>query len=301
MNAIFKNYHTFYNMVLSTTMMSNALTPSFEVDAKAIIDFIGKAYKKDDAFNDTCKDLILEQLSTLGLTTDQQAVYNARNFEAKLTDNDVLFDIKGDVLTKLQDMMSVENSEINAGWFDYSHYKTYQADVRFAKIRATSATGHLLATRQVGILHALGIGCDVDLEEAVTRLTQCVFWGDIPSVYYLAHTYNLMNNIEKAKLFYELAELEEKYLRSGFTVLPDCAKRTYSEEACVYYAIISSIKQDVVYAYNKSAIDFSFIEAIRSDTLDYFDRMRFINEYDKKQWKNVTNSAEKPSKKIGFN
>ncbi len=300
MNAIFKNYYTFYNMLLSTTMMSNFLTPAFEKDAKDIIDFIGKAYRKDEEFNSSCKELILEQLSTLGLTTDQQAVYNARSFDSKLTDTDVMFDIKGDVLTKLQDMMAVENSEINAGWFDYSHYKTYQANVRFAKIRATSATGHLLATRQVGILHALGIGCDVDLEEAVTRLTQCVFWGDITSSYYLAYVYSLMSETEKSKIFYELAELEEKYLRSGFTVLPNSAKSKYSEDACVYYAIISSIKQDVVYAYNKSYIDFSFIEAIRSESLDYFDRMKFINEYDRKLWKNVTNSSEKPSKTIGF-
>ena len=301
MDAIFNSYDTFYNMVFSTTMMSNALTPSFEADAKAIIDFIGKAYKKDNNFNDTCKELIIEKLTALGLTTDQQAVYNSRNFESTFTDEDVLFDIKGDVLATLQNMMSSANSEINAGWFDYSHYKTYNARVRFSKIRTTSTTGNILATRQMGILHALGIGCDVDLEEAVTRLTQCTFWGDIPSVYYLAHTYNLMNNTEKANLFYELAELEEKYLRSGFTVLPNSVKNEYSEDAYIYYSIISSIKQDVVYAYGKSTIDFSFIEAIRSDSLDYFDKMRLINDYDKKLWKNVTNSADRPNKKIGFN
>ncbi len=300
MDTIFKNYSTFYNMVLSTTMMSNTRTPELESDATKIIDFIGRAMRLDDEFIEHCKRTILDDLSALGLTADQQAVYRSRKFGDSYSDSDVLFDIKGDVLTRLQSLSQINRTEINPSWFDYTHYKTYQADIRFSKIYIASASGNLLTTRQVGILLALGIGCEQDLDEAIHRLTQCVVWGNIPSMFYLAYAYKLAGNEGKSKVYYELAELSQKYLRSGYTILPDVAKKAYSQEAQTLYVYVSTIKQDIVYAYEKSAIDFSFVEAITSDSLDYFEKMAYINDYERKEWKNVTNSSEKPSKKLGF-
>ncbi len=297
---IFKNYDAFYNMVLSVTMMSNTQTEEFEADAGAIIDFIGASYNLESGFVAECKDVILNDLGTLGLTTDQQAVYSSREYGDVFSDRDALFDIKGDVLSKLQSLGDQPHPDMNASWYDYSHYKTYQADVRFAKIKRTSASGNLIATRQTGILIALGIGCEVNLKEALNRLYQCVAWGDIPAMHYFSYVLELSGEKDQAKIFSELTELSKKYLLSGYTVLPDEAKTEYSEEACAYYAIISSIKQDIVYAYNKTNIDFSFVEAISSPSLDYFQKMSFINNYDKKDWKDVTNSPENPSKKFGF-
>ena len=299
MDGIFRNYEAFYNMVLSTTIMSNAPTPELEKDARSIISFIGKAYRLDDALIEKCKTVILDQLSGLGLTTDQQAVYSSRSYGDGFSAADVLFDIKGDVLTKLQSLSKIKDLEINPGWYDYSHYKTYQAQVRFAKIYTTAASGNLITTRQVGILQTLGIGCTMDVQEGIRRLTQCVLWGDIPSMYYLAYAYELEGNRPKADVCRELTELAEKYLKTGCTVLPKDAS-SYSEEARDYYTFISTIKQDIVYAYDRYDIDFSFVEAITSDSLDRFGRMDYINNYDRKQWKNVTNSSEKPTRKFGF-
>ena len=188
MDTIFKNYIAFYNMVLSTTMMSNTQTPELKSDANKIIDFIGRALRLSEAFIDHSKRIILDDLSSLGLTADQQAVYRSRTFGDNYSDKDILFDIKGDVLTRLQNLSDMHNAEINPSWFDYSHYKTYQSNIRFSKIYTASASGNLLTTRQVGILLALGIGCDTDINEAIHRFTQCVFWGDIPSMFYLAYT-----------------------------------------------------------------------------------------------------------------
>ncbi len=300
MKETFKNYFVFYNMVLSATIMSNTASDEFDADAKRIIDFIGKAYKMDDDFISRCSQVILEELVSLGLTTDQQAVYSSREYGDKFTGKDVLFDIKGDVLSRLQKIGESERVDINKNWFDYSHYKTYDANVRFSKIYMASATGNLISTRQVGILKALGIGCEKDIDESAKRLTQCVFWGDIPSAYLLAYVYALSGDEKKSALYYEVAELVNKYLNSGYTVLPDEAKKTYSKDACTFYVYISSIKQDVVYAYNKASIDFSFIEAITSNKIDYFTRMSFINNYDMRDWKEVTNSSVKPSKRLGF-
>ena len=298
---IFKNYEAFYNMVLSTTIMSNTRTDEFVSDAKKIIDFIGKAYRFSDEFTAFCSSIILDELVKLSKTTDQQVVYSRRQFGDVYDDMDSLFDIKGDVLATIQNIGVSRDGNISEGWFDYKHYKTYQADIRFAKINITSASGNIIATRQVGLLLALGIGCEQDFDRAILRLTQCALWGDIAAMHYLAYVYELTGADKKAQLYYEVSELASKYLYSGCTVLSESDKKAYSEDARTYYAYISSIKQDVVQAHEKYNIDFSFIEAIMSSELDYYKRMNYINNYAKQEWKEITNSSLRPSKRIGFN
>lgn len=303
MNPFFTIYEPFYNMILSTTIMSNAICPAFVEDSNRIIDFIGNAYRLDKKLIEDCKSFILDELVTLGLTTDQRAIYGSRRFGDEYSDRDVLFDIKGDVLTKLQEMAeeaAYKKGDVNSGWFDYSHYKTYQANVRFAKINTASASGDVACTRQIGLLRILGIGCPVDIKEGIVRLYQCVCWGDIPATYYLAYAYTLFGNEEASKLFYELAELFDKYLKSGYTVLPKEAVEQYSERARLNYIYISSIKQDIVFAHEAYRIDFSFVEAITSPGLEYSEIMYHINNYSKYEWKEITNSSAKPVPQVGF-
>ncbi|MGN0765399.1 MAG: hypothetical protein ACI4MO_02840 [Christensenellales bacterium] len=298
---IFKNYEAFYNMVLCTTMLSNSKTDAVIEDSKQIIRFIGKAYKMEDSSIDECSSMILDSLITLGLTTDQMAVYSSREYGCEFSDMDTLFDIKGDVLTKLQNIGKSENPDVNPTWFDYSHYKTYQANVRFAKISATAACGNLIAARQTGIMKALGIGCEKDVDNAIKRFTQCVFWGDVPSMFLLAYSYHISRDDKNSELFYSLADLSSKYLNMGYTVLPDDVAANYSDAVKTYYIYISSIKQDIVYSYSINNIDYSFLEVIMSDKVDYSKKMYYINNYKQKEWKDVTNSAFVPTKKLGFN
>lgn len=62
-DEIFKNYEVFYNMVLSTTIMSNARSEQLTQDSKKIIDFIGKSYELGDEFINDCADIIINELS----------------------------------------------------------------------------------------------------------------------------------------------------------------------------------------------------------------------------------------------
>ncbi len=303
MKEIFKNYEAFYNMVLSTTIMSNTSTPELDNDARRIIEFIGKAYKFEDKFIEKCTSIILDELSSFALTIDQDAVYTSRELGDKFSDKDVLFDIKGDVLNKLNGIFESRDEKIigiNRNWFDYTHYKTYEAHVRFSKINIASASGSLICTKQAGILKILGIGCEENLEEGIYRLMQCAIWGDIPSMYLLAYAYKLAGNEEKSKLFYEISEISKKYLNVGYTELSKEVRKQYSEEAYIYFVYIATIKQDIINACHMKTIDFSFIEAITSDKLDYYKRMYYINNYERKEWKEVTNSSREPSKVIGF-
>ncbi len=304
---IFKNYETFYNMVLSTTIMSNNQNYDLINDDKKIIDFIGQAHKFDQNFIDYCKKVITEDLIRLARTTDQQAIYNSRRFGEQYTDEDSLFDIKGDVLYILQDIgkdamsPSSYNKAINPGWFDYSHYKSYQADVRFSKIDIAASTGNVIATRQVGILYSLGIGCKKNLDRAITRFKYCVYWGDISSMYYLGYVYALKGDLENSRNYYDLATICESYLYAGVTVLPDSIKKRYNETVINNYIYIASIKQDIIKTYNMTNIDFSFVEAILTESLDFHQRMNYINNYRDLNWKEITNSSAKTRKPIGFN
>ena len=103
-----------------------------------------------------------------------------------------------------------------------------------------------------------------------------------------------------SQIFTEVAVLADKYLHAGYTVVSSEDKEKYSQKAIETYLLISSILQDVVYAQNKQNIDFSFVEAILSPELDYFKRMYFVNNYERKEWRDVTNSAHNPANKIGF-
>lgn len=301
MKKIFKNYEVFYNMVLSSTIMSNSFSEDFETDSKKIIDFIGRAFEKDENFIQNATDVIHNQLNTLALTTDQQAIYSNRKFGEVYSEDDSVFDIKGDVLVTLNNIGKTLPKF--STWFDYSHYNTYQADVRYYKIKETSSTGELLTTRQAGILNALGIGCEVNYTASIRRLSQSAFWGDIPSMYYLAYVYKLAGDEKNSKIFYEVAHLSSTYLNDGYTVLPDASKKVNSEEACNWYAIIASIKRDIVCNLESqtsySLIDFSFIEVITLEKLTYSERMRYTNDYFKKEWKVVTNTPTKNT--VGFN
>lgn len=294
---IFENYEAFYTMLISTTMLSNTMTKDVAADSEKVIEFVGKAFGLNANLIEQCKDVVLRKLSSVALISDAKALYNSVQPQDKHDEETILFEIKSNVLEEIFNLGS-NNGKHNH--FDYTHYNAYEPHVRFFKISEESLGGNIIATRQVGIMKMLGIGCEKNVFEAISRLLQCSLWADVPSMYLLAHCYAAVGNDEKSAIFYQLANLCGKYLTGGITVLPQEARNAVSEDAATYYAYVSTILQDVILAYKVFDVDFSFVEAITSDNLDYFQRMNFINNYDKKEWKNVTNSAIRPSKRIGF-
>ena len=297
---IFNNYEAFFTMLTSTMLMSNNPCGSFNNDCNEIIDFVASAYSLDEKTVEDCKECIYKILSPISLVADRNAIFGGREFGDDLSDDDVLSDIKCDVISALERISKLNSPCINPDWFDYNHYLSYNSSVRYQEIKLASSSGNIIANRQVAILLALGIGTEKNLEESETRLLRGALWGDIPSVKLLARLYAITNNTKMQQIFSEVALLTDKYLHAGYTVIPEKEKANYSEESITYYVYISSILQDIVYAYNRQNIDFSFLEALMTDSLDYFKRMYYINNYERKEWKDLTNSALNPTKKIGF-
>ena len=297
---LFENYEAFYTMLTATMVMSNRPSGSFNEDCDAIIDFIGNAYSLSDEVIKSCKECIYVSLAPISMVVDKKAIFSNRQFGDYLNDMDVLNDIKCSVISFLERLSKSNSPSINPDWFDYNHYFSYNARVRYEEIKVAASGGNPVINRQMGLLLALGIGTEKNLTESANRLKRCALWGDLPSIKLLATVYQLQGDTEKASITKEVATLAENYLHAGYTVIPQESAKKYSEQAISYYSLISSILQDVVYALNKHNIDFSFVEAISSDELDYYKRMHFVNNYQRAEWRDVTNSAHNPAKKIGF-
>ena len=297
---LFENYEAFYTMLTATMVMSNRPSGSFNEDCDAIIDFIGNAYSLSDEVIKSCKECIYVSLAPISMVVDKKAIFSNRQFGDYLNDMDVLNDIKCSVISFLERLSKSNSPSINPDWFDYNHYFSYNARVRYEEIKVAASGGNPVINRQMGLLLALGIGTEKNLTESANRLKRCALWGDLPSIKLLATVYQLQGDTEKASVTKEVATLAENYLHAGYTVIPQESAKKYSEQAISYYSLISSILQDVVYALNKHNIDFSFVEAISSDELDYYKRMHFVNNYQRAEWRDVTNSAHNPAKKIGF-
>ena len=297
---LFENYEAFYTMLTATMVMSNRPSGSFNEDCDAIIDFIGNAYSLSDEVIKSCKECIYVSLAPISMVVDKKAIFSNRQFGDYLNDMDVLNDIKCSVISFLERLSKSNSPSINPDWFDYNHYFSYNARVRYEEIKVAASGGNPVINRQMGLLLALGIGTEKNLTESANRLKRCALWGDLPSIKLLATVYQLQGDAEKASVTKEVATLAENYLHAGYTVIPQESAKKYSEQAISYYSLISSILQDVVYALNKHNIDFSFVEAISSDELDYYKRMYFVNNYQRAEWRDVTNSAHNPAKKIGF-
>lgn len=288
-------------MMLSCAVMTNTYSPDAVEDCGKIIDFIGAAYEVSGEYIERAKEIILGELAKASTVQDFAAFDSSKTYDAEYTEIERYIEVKSDIVASLEIMRKSSHLE-NPGWVDYSHYCVYQANLRYKKLAEHSVTGDLTATRQVGILLALGIGCEVDLSAASRKLLQCALWGDVSSAKLLAYVAKLSGNEARARYLAEYAKLVSVYLDDGITVLPEEEKTRYSNEACLLYIYTSSIKYDVVYSLGNPRIDFSFLEVIMAPDIDYNEKITYIDEYDRKKWKKCTNKVTDAQKKtvIGF-
>ena len=298
---LFANYEVLHSMMLGCAVMTNTYSRDAVSDCERIIEFIGEAYGVSKEYTERAKEVILGELATASTNQDFAAFDSAKTYNAEYGDTERYIEVKSDIVATLETLRKNSHLE-NPGWVDYSHYCVYQSNLRYKKLAEHSVTGDLISTRQVGILLALGIGCERDLDAAARKLLQCSLWGDVSSARFLAYVAKLSGNKERAKYLSEYAELVSVYLDDGITVLPEEAKSKHTDEACILYVYTSSIKYDVVYSLGNPRIDFSFLEVIMASDIEYNEKMTYIDEYDRKKWKKCTNKVTESQKKtvIGF-
>ena len=298
MEKIFENYEVFYNMIMSTTLLSNSHNEVYAHDAGKIIDFYAEAYGLNNDLAKNMKQVILFDLINFGLNSDKEVEKQNRAFDRNYDINDKINEVKCNVLDEIEVLCKRYEYFQKINYFDYSFYHIYDPRVRYYELNASAKLGVVSIVRLLGIMNVLGIGCDKDYDKAIIRFTQCAYWGDIPSMYLLKHIYFKTGKKKEMKTIEDLIILSKKYLNMGITVLPE--KLDECKEAQELYVYISSILQDVVINLNKVDIVFSFVEAMLLDNLSYEDKLDLINNYTAEKWKALTNAINITNNRVGF-
>lgn len=298
-DKLLKNHQAFSNMLICTTLLSNVSSEALDKDAKKVVEFIGKSFHFEKNLIEFAGKLILDDLMTISTKDDVTAFVNSHDFDSKLQELDPLLSMKCDAINIVESVGNKSSFHINSAWFDYSHYKPYYPEMRFAQLNAAATVGHPIANKLVGIMCFLGIGCEKNIDSALLRMKQCALWGDTACIYMLREMLSEIGNDEEAKVFAELEDLTG-YIREGRTVLPKDISEKLEVKTKELFALISSIKQDVVLNFNRNLIDYSFAEVMLLPNLDYFKKIYYINNYQHQTWKEVTNSSMNPQNKLGF-
>ena len=296
-NNVLKIYDVFYDMVYLTTMLSNDMDEALEKDAKKIIRFIGEAYQLNKEIVKECEDIIINEISVIATTKDAETFSKSPDYDILNPDLSDMYSIKCDVLMSMANIIQGNNGN---RWFDYSHVRPYSPEMRYVQIKKTAIARSLEANKLAAIMEYLGIGVEIDVESAIVRLQQCSIWGDVISINLLKTIFKKIDD-PRYEIYDGLTKLE-KYLAEGRTILPLEVKDKVKEETRQLFAIISSIRQDIIYAQNIYAIDYSFVEVMLLPNVDYYKKLYFINLYgiDNREWKEITNSSDNPRQRFGF-
>ena len=290
LKKIYENFSAFYLMTVSSTLLSNFSDEALDEDSRKVIDFIGKAYDLDEELIEYIKPIIIDELTTISLLEDVEAFHSTRERYSSVNEFDRLYAIKCDAILEIIQVGEEKQIGLKKEWFNYSHYKPYTAPIRFKELSIAASTGNILANRTVAILSYLGIGTPVNVEGAILRLKQCIFWGDIASIFLLSEIYEQGKDVQNMRIYKDLASLAS-YIEEGRTLIPENEARKLSYESRMLFAFISSIKQDIILNYQKTNIDYSFVEVMLLDSIEYAKKMNFINNYQKQEWKEITNSS----------
>lgn len=295
-----QKYLALSNILISVTMLSNSFNNELENDSSHFIDFIGNVFSLKKEEIEDCKKLVLDELTVVSTIQDVDAFF-ANQGEKDFPKIGQYLYLKCDALLKLKNIYQKFNhNNFNQIYFEYRYLRPYYPDIRFKELVNSSTNGDIDINRTVAICLATGVGCKEDIDAAIYRFKQCAYWGDISSLYYLTYLYEIKGDEKEKRLYSNLCSLSV-YLSNGITNIPNVKKNEFDKLTSDTFSLIASIKQDIILSFNLYNIDFSFVEIMLLDKLDYYQKMKCINEYDQKWWKELTNSSSDPNKKLGFN
>lgn len=296
------NVESFDQMILSTSLLSNNSSIAWKNDSRKIIDFICQAYEISKRNQEKYSNIIIEEISNLCLIQEYIGLQELKEYDEEYTELDFYYDVKGRILKRIKGISEElsRRGNIHDFEFNYTNYTSYHAETRFNTILKTATYGNPLLTCQAGIMLATGIGINKDIETAILRFKQCAYWGYIPAIKYLAYSYKLLKDMDSYKIYSELYDICINELFNGVTLLPEEKAKKYSKDATTIFSFIASIYRDIVIGFEVPNINFSFLEVIFTDRISNDEKMKYINEYNRSEWKEVTNSTYKSFQNFGF-
>ena len=281
--------------VLHALLLSNTASPELERDVRRLVEFIERAYETKLT---GLPEAIMEGITKLGTFQDTEAYSNGIDYDFEPDDSSLIDQLFVNAMGQIGVLVLTLGPTFHEEWFDYNTRDVYNASVRLKQFQITSVTGLPDLERATALCYAIGIGTDVDLKEAKARFTHCLFWGDVSSLRFLRLLAKEEKD-EKALAYYEDLLALWRYLELGLTIVPE-SEAGRDQKAKEDFALIASIVQDIVIAEKRVAFDFSFLRVMVDPSVSYFDKLRFINEYENREWAAVTEAHLNPNLGFGF-
>lgn len=276
MPIVYEEMEVFYAMCLASTLVSTYNSKESDQDSRKIIAFLGEAFRIPRETVSIFETCILEEMMHIGLITD----YHALSATDLLSEHDKeyieLYEIKGRVLEEIalseaknygvSDIRVVNQIRANMK-YEYFHHP-YNAKARFWQLARLSESGNVNVTRQVGMLYALGIGCDTDFQKAEETLLKCVLWGDKISAMLLKQLHCWMKK--------EDSEVDE------------------------YHHLINLLRCFIIAPKKDPLINHELANVLIGNQLSYKQKVELISNFNEKTWHCALLLDEGTERKIGF-
>ena len=293
---ILDNIEIINEILMSTTLLSNNSCLKWKQDSYKLIEFICEAYDVNHLKDEFCR-VITQEVNNLSLINEYSGLRREHEFSDEYSELELIYNLKGKTLVKIANidkkLESFNSSSTKE--FTYDDSTSYFPTERFDIILKASSYGDPQLTCQVGLMYALGIGTDVDYDFAIIRLKQAAYWGYIPAIKYLANIYGRLNDVLNYDKYSQLYEVCYMYFYDGIPAIPEKVKHKYTKEVDEEFSVITSIYQDIVIPRSKR-IDYSFLELIFNDKINFNKKMEMINTYDSMKWKQLTGSMNQNQK-----
>lgn len=290
---IYDNFDIFHTMCLSTSLLATYNSNEFDADAHKIINFIGRAFKLNQHLIDEFEICILGDMMNIGLVTDYQAISSTEFLTDKDKENIELYEIKGRILEEVavSEIQSHNISDIRivnqireSMKYAYFHHP-YSAKLRFWQLARYAKNGNTDLVRQMAVLYALGIGCEMDFKKAEKYFLKCFLWGDKISAVLLTELYAKagQKDSEFYKIYFEPDPLFEN-----------------DNKACVFHKLMKLLNTYVIYPAKDYLINNELAEVLISEDISYNDKVDLLINFNERTWRNIHLLTTGKKNNIGF-
>lgn len=265
--------------VLHSLLLCNNVSEELEEDVRRLVDFIERAYETPLT---GLPEAIIADIVKLGTLQDTLAYSNGIDYDFEPDEGSLIDQLFVNAMGQIDVLSKTLGPAFHSEWYEYDVRGIYNPAIRRTQFAMTGVTGLPVLERASGLCYAIGIGGPANLDEAKVCFRHCLFWGDGISLRFL----RLIAKMEKDKeglAYYEDLLALWRYYELGLTVVPE-SEQGRLKSAKEDFALIASIVQDIVIAERHLTINYAFLRAIDNPEVSYFDKLRYIDEFENLEW-----------------
>lgn len=294
-SLICDNLDAFHTMCLSATLLCTYNDTVADKHTEQIIDFLGKAFALPIETIKTFEDVILDQMMNIGLITDYQALASFELLTDDDKDNIELYEIKGRIIEEVAiiEAQSYHYADVRLTTparanmkYEYFHHP-YNPKLRFWQLERLALSGNVAVVRLLGIMRAVGIGCNSDFNKAKNAFLKCILWGDKVATKLLDYLFK-MNGI-----------LSDEYKQLDRAIFHGEIPKE-NTKAWQLYNLSRYIKAFIIAPKKDPLINDELANVLLNEELPYNIKTELIMVFNEKTWENANGYKGEKLQKIGF-